>query len=595
MENTNQILNLKSPNFAKASLGKQISNEINELIKELTGEDVKAQVSIPGDLSKGDFSTNIAMVVFGKVKSEKIKIKSPMELAEKIVENLKLDIARPASLGEAGGNLEFLDRIEIREPGFINFFLSQEVISRDIARVLESSEKVDLTGKSPAEGDSSLILEFGDPNPFKEPHIGHLRNFVIGECLARLNEAGGIKMIRANYQGDVGLHVAKAIWGIISLGFDIVDEISPQDLGKAYTHGAQKFESDENAKSEIIEINKKIYEKDSETMKLWEKGRKISLDYFETLYEKLGMKYDKYYFESQTAPVGKEIVEEHVGKVFEKDAGALIFRGEKFGLHTRVFVTKEGHATYEGKDLALAVLKDKDFPDASSIIMTANEQVEYFKVLLKALEQIDKRISDKTNHLSFGFVNLKEGKMSSRTGNVVSAFWLLDEVRKRLKNGFKQVSDDVLDQLVIGAVKWSMLKFSRESNISFSIDESIQIEGNSGPYMQYTYARARSILSNKENKKFEASQSLNLDSEELALARVICQFSTAVFDAKENFSPNILTEYLFGLAQNFNAFYEKKKILGSDREDERLAITRATEIVIKNGLYLLGISAPQKI
>ncbi|MEK9207840.1 MAG: arginine--tRNA ligase, partial [Patescibacteria group bacterium] len=493
MDNTNQISNLKS----------QISKMLENSVKELVNVDIEAQVVVSSDLSKGDLTTNIAMATFRNAKSQMSNIKLPMEFAEKIAENLKLDI----------GNLKFLDRVEVKAPGFINFWLSQPQIIKQVDRVLDEPKDVDLATNS------SLIFEFGDPNPFKEPHIGHVRNFTLGEAICRLNETNGVKVLRASYQGDVGMHVAKAIWGMIKLGFDTVENSSLEKraefLGKAYSTGAQAFENDETAKKDISEINKKIYsatakasadkQNDTDIYSLWQKGRKISLDHFENLYEKLGIKYDKYYFESQTAPVGREIVEKYVPGVFETDAGAIVFRGEEFGLHTRVFVNSEGHATYEAKDLALAVMKDKDFPDANrSIIMTANEQVDYFKVLLSALKLVNPKIADKTSHLSFGFVNLKEGKMSSRKGNVVTAGWLFEETKNRLKKGFKEVSDDVLEQVSVGAVKWSMLKFSRESNISFSIEESVQIEGNSGPYIQYAYARTQSLLGKASEPHSEA-------------------------------------------------------------------------------------------
>ena len=599
MDNTNQISNLKS----------QISKMLENSVKELVNVDIEAQVVVSSDLSKGDLTTNIAMATFRNAKSQMSNIKLPMEFAEKIAENLKLDI----------GNLKFLDRVEVKAPGFINFWLSQPQIIKQVDRVLDEPKDVDLATNS------SLIFEFGDPNPFKEPHIGHVRNFTLGEAICRLNEANGVKVLRASYQGDVGMHVAKAIWGILQISnlksqISNLDEKTLEDkakfLGKAYAFGSKAYEEDNAAKEQIILINKKIYsavakastdakaladrstdkQNDTQIYSLWQTGRKWSLDHFENLYEKLGIKYEKYYFESQTAPVGREIVEKYVPGVFETDAGAIVFRGEEFGLHTRVFVNSEGHATYEAKDLALAVMKDKDFPDANrSIIMTANEQVDYFKVLLSALKLVNPKIADKTSHLSFGFVNLKEGKMSSRKGNVVTAGWLFEETKNRLKKGFKEVSDDVLEQVSVGAVKWSMLKFSRESNISFSIEESVQIEGNSGPYIQYAYARTQSLLGKASKTHSEAKLHENLDQDLLALARLICQFETVINDAAENFSPNILSNYLFELAQNFNLFYEKKKIIGAEDEEQKLLMTKAVGKVLEKGLYLLGIQAPKKI
>ncbi|MBP9716689.1 MAG: arginine--tRNA ligase [Candidatus Levybacteria bacterium] len=548
----------------------ELIKEIQKITAELSDKSVEIKVDVPTDLTKGDFSTNIAMRLGG----------NPIEIAEKIKQALeKSEIAAK------------FNKIEIAKPGFINFYLfDSEIINQSLS----------LFAKNKTKSGDELILEFGDLNPFKEPHLGHVRNLVLGESLARLKESEGNDVIRANYEGDVGMHVAKCIWGIInSKDFDEFKNRSLEErakyLGRCYSSGAKAFEEDENAKKEITDINIKIYQKDSQVIEIWEKGREWSLEYFEELYKILGVKYKKYYFESETAPVGKMIVEENVGKVFKTDDGAIIFRGEDHGLHTRVFVTKEKNVTYEGKDLALAVMKNEDFPNAKSIIMTANEQTEYFKVLLKALGLTDEKIATKTSHLSYGFINLKEGKMSSRTGNIVSAFWLIEEVSKRLKEGFREVPAEVLEGLTVASVKWAMLKFSRESNISFSIDESIQIEGNSGPYMLYAYARTQSLLEKASNADFEAKLREKIQPELVALLRIVCQFEIVINESSRNFSPNILTNYLYILAQNFNQFYEKEKVVGSANEDEKMAVINIVGKTLKNGLYLLGIEAPKKI
>lgn len=555
----------------KKEIKEALENSLNALSVE-SG----VQVEIPQDLTKGDFTTSIALKLGGK-------LGGPMEAGEKIIEKVREDKDFYSKFA----------KIELVNPGFINFFLTHELIIEGIGRAIKGFD----AGKS----DSSLILEFGDLNPFKEPHIGHVRNLVLGESLARLLEFGGTKVIRANYEGDVGMHVAKCIWGIQNSELQIKSfgdkslEDKVEFLAKSYAAGAKAFEEGESAKEEIISINNKIYTKDPEVIEAWEKGRKWSLDYFEELYKKLGVKYDKYYFESEVSEIGKKTVEENP-EVFEKDDGAFVFRGENHGLHTRVFVNSQGHPTYEAKDLGLAFKKNEDFENIEkSIIMTANEQLEYFKVLIKALTLVDGKLGDKTSHLSFGFVNLKEGKMSSRTGDVVSANWLLAETKKRLKEGFKEVGDGVLDDLAIASVKWSMLKFSRESDIKFSIDESIDLAGNSGPYMQYTYARIASILVKSEKDDFEANSVKNLDDELLALGRQVCQFETVVKNSADNFSPNFLADYLFVLAQKFNAFYEKEKIIGGENEDEKLVVCQATKNVIGQGLALLGISALEKI
>ncbi len=554
----------------------EISHKLRAALGKLsTGIEVK--VSVPEDLTNGDYTSNVAMVSFAKAKD---KFKTPLEWAEYLVEELKKDAAFSADFSS----------IEAVKPGFINLSLSNRFLSTKLNSLLDGKKKVAETIKT-----SSIVFEFGDPNPFKEPHIGHLRNFALGESISRLIEETGKRVFRASYQGDVGLHVAKAIWGMIELKYDDFEAKSIEEknefLSKAYVLGASEYEKNDKVKQEIGEINKKVYENEPEIKKIWEKGRSWSIEHLEKLYQVLGINYSKFYFESETAPLGKEIILKNSPKVFEQNDGAYVFRGEPFGLHTRVFLTKDGYATYEGKDLALAVLKKKDYGDSASVIMTANEQIDYFKVVLKALSLVDKDLGEKTKHLSFGFVNLKDGKMSSRTGNVVSAFWLLEETKKRLQKDFKQVESKVLEQLAVGAVKWSMLKFSREADMAFSFEDSISTEGNSGPYLQYSYARTQSILA----KKSEAKELGNLEGSELALARLVCQFENVVSDASSSFSPNILANYLFRLSQEFNSFYEKEKILGSNKEEQRILLTKAVGIVLKRGLYLLGIDAPDKI
>ena len=573
-------------NYGTSSMKYQLSSLISAFVKELSGLDVEPEIVIPNDLEKGDLATNIALASFTRIKNQELGFKNPMELGEKIIEKIREDSKLYSKFA----------KIELANPGFINFWFSNTLIEEQIGNTLENCVA------KPETEFKGLIFEFGDLNPFKEPHIGHVRNLVLGESLVRLFEYQGVKVIRANYQGDVGLHVAKAIFGIMKDESEFKNlenanlEEKARFLGKSYALGAKAYEEGRDAKHEIISINNKVYTKDSKIMEIWEKGRRWSLEYFEQLYKKLGIKYEKYYFESQTAQSGLEIVKANVGKVFEENEGAIIFRGEKEGLHTRVFVTGENYATYEAKDLALAVLKNNDFSDINkSIIMTANEQVEYFRVMLKALEKIDKNIADKTSHVSFGFVNLKDGKMSSRTGKVVSANWLLDETKNRLKDGYKEVSESVLEDLSVSAVKWSMLKFSRESNISFSIEESIDLAGNSGPYMLYTYARISSLLKKAQNSDFEVKSVKIVEDDLLALSRLICQQKIVIKNAADNFSPNYLTEYLFCLAQNFNTYYEKEKIIGSEKETEKLAVISAVGKVLKTGLNLLGINAPEKI
>lgn len=468
-----------------------------------------------------------------------------------------------------------------------------------------------------------IMVEFADPNPFKEIHIGHVRNIALGESFCRLMESQGNDVYRANYEGDVGLHVAKSLWGLERLATDGVDVsgvgLDTQGkaalLGRAYAVGSKAFEApsaDGSAADDINNLNKKIYAMDESIVAQWRRGRQWSLEYFDTVYEKLGTHFDRYYFESEAAPIGVALVEKHLSdKIFEKSDGAVIFRGEKAGLHTRVFVTREHHATYEAKDLALAPLKYSEWPYDLSIIMTGNEQSEYFKVMLAALAEINPDLAAKTRHMPFGMVRLTTGKMSSRTGQVITADWLIEEAKKRIyiildsnktnyskkepsfvppgRNYGRAQKEDIARKAAIAAIKYSMLRVNAISDIAFDIEASVSFEGDSGPYLQYTYARCKSVLRRAQDVGTLGHLG---NVEERALARSISQFPDVVAEAAGNFSPNTICTYLFHLAQEFNLFYAKHQIIGNNL---RLALTEATAQVLHNGLYLLGIETMERM
>jgi arginyl-tRNA synthetase len=465
-----------------------------------------------------------------------------------------------------------------------------------IARQNKKSKREESPELIPATASRRVMIEFADPNPFKEIHIGHVRNIALGESFCRLLESQGNLVRRANYEGDVGMHVAKALWALLR----------GESLKGAYAAGAKAFEASSKAKHEIGELNVKVYVKDPGIMDVYTKGRQRSLDYFETVYRRLGTHFDRYYFESEVAPIGVALVEKHLADgVFEKSEGAIVYRGEKVGLHTRVFVTKERYATYEAKDLALAPLKYSEWPYDLSIIMTGSEQSEYFKVMLAALLEINPDLAAKTRHIPFGMVRLTSGKMSSRTGDVITADWLIEEAKKKiyiiLKNNrtnySKKEKDDIAEKAALAAVKYSMLRVTAISDIAFDLEASVSFEGDSGPYLLYTYARCRSVfrrasLSNLSDLGNLGENPEKLNIEERALARTIMQFPDIVSDAAGNFAPNTVCTYLFHMAQQFNLFYAKHPIIGSDT---RLALTAATARVLKNGLYLLGIETLEQM
>ncbi len=567
---------------AKKIIIENLKKAVGELA--LLDEEIQINLQEPKEESHGDYASNIALILGKKLK------KNPLELSNQIVEILNTKYQIPN-----------IDRVEAVAPGFINFYLSKEYLVDQLLVVLDPA-KVGPKQYGAGENlkDRKVMIEFTDPNPFKEFHIGHLYSNAVGEALSRLLESQGALVRRVCYQGDVGLHVAKAIYGLQG---QIENKIKV--LGQAYARGARAYEEDEHAKKEINQINKKVYDKsDPKINELYEKGRAWSLEYFEKIYQRLGTKFTGYYFESEAGKIGLELVKKHISDgIFEESEGAVIFPGEKYGLHNRVFINSLGLPTYEAKDMGLPSTKYKDFQYDLSIIITANEQNAYFQVVLKALSLINPDLAPKTKHIGHGMVRLPSGKMSSRTGDVITGEWLLDEAKQKIKSAFKDMDEQTAEKVAVGAVKYALIKSGIGRDISFSFEESISLEGNSGPYLQYTFARTQSVLAKfkVQSSKFKATaQNAKLDArrytlnaEEVVLLRTLNRFPEVVGEAAENFAPNILATYLFDLAQKYNLFYQKHQIISSQKESFRVALTSGVGQVIKNGLYLLGISAPE--
>ncbi|MDP3724771.1 MAG: arginine--tRNA ligase [bacterium] len=565
------------------NLQESIRISLEKAVETVAGRHVEVALEHPRLSAHGDFTTNVALLLGG----------NPREVAEKILAVWE----KPSVVVSA----------DIAGPGFINIRLSERALLDSLKEAFRLGEHF---GKSQSFRKKKVIIEYTDQNPFKEMHVGHLYSNIIGESISRLFEAGEADVRRAIYQGDIGLHVAKAVWGMRvlmeeqKLGLEELDQKESRErvafLGKAYVLGATRFEDDKNVQEEITRLNKKIYERDKEVKEIYETGRKWSLEDFERMYARLGTKFDFYYLESGMSHKGINIVRENLKKgVFEESDNAIIFPGEKVGLHTRVFINSLGLPTYEAKELALAPTKYKDFPYDVSIIVTGNDIIEYFKVILKALEKIDPELAGKTRHIGHGMIRLPEGKMSSRTGNVLTAEWLLDEAKKRLTATYQEMEKETADKVAVGAIKYALLKVSIGQDVSFSFEKSLNFEGDSGPYIQYTHARTQSVLANSKQKTQNAKLNvkIKLNDEELAILRYFYRFPEVVQQATESFTPNILCTFLFDLAQRYNAFYNKHRIVDAENTSRefRLLLTSVVGTILKNGLWLLGIQAPTKL
>ena len=546
-----------------------LANALKKL--DITVESADVHLEFPGELSNGDYASNVALMY------AKTAGMAPKALAEKIAAGL--------------GAIEGVANAAVAGPGFINFSLS----SSAIASVVDTAGHSNDWGKADSRKGEKIMVEYTDPNPFKEFHIGHLMSNAIGEATSRLLDFTGAEVKRANYQGDVGPHVAKAIWGVQKLG---VDASNAKELGKAYTAGAEAYENDPRAKEEIDAINAKVYNRsDTAINDIYDAGRKASLEHFEEIYKTLGTQFDFMFFESKSAPRGMETVKAHP-EVFEQSDGALVFKGEKYNLHTRVFVTSKGLPTYEAKDLGLIQLKAEAWKYDTSITVTATEQKEYFKVVLAAMKEVLPELAAKVRHVSHGMMRLAEGKMSSRKGNVITGESLLADLTEaaleRAKTSRASDAGELAKQIAVGAIKYQILKQASGKDITFDRERSLSLEGDSGPYLQYAHARACAVLEKAKGLGIEAKADTGAEPNDVG--RLIPRFPDIVARAAKEMEPHLVTNYLLELVSTFNRWYAQEHILDDGPNvAHKLAIVEAFRTTVKNGLWVLAIPSPEKM
>lgn len=549
----------------------RIEEKIVVALKALGVAQPHAILEHPADLSHGDYSSNAALQY-----AKDLSV-APRALAEKLVAEL--------------GAIDGVARIDVAGPGFINFRLAPDAVGTSVQKAIQE----DMWGAGSSLSGKKIMVEYTQPNPFKEFHIGHLMSNAIGESISRLVQFSGAEVRRANYQGDVGPHVAKAIWGLQKLG---LDPESAASLGKAYAAGAKAYDEDPKLKDEIDAINAQVYShSDAYIDELYAKGRAASLAHFEKIYETLGTKFDHYFFESQTAAPGLEVVRAHPDVFVESD-GAIVYKGEEEGLHTRVFITSKGLPTYETKELGLAKAKADTWNFDTSITVTANEQLDYFRVVLAAMRKVMPDVASKILHIVHGMMRFADGKMSSRTGNVVTGESLLSELTEVAKErAAESRADDaklLSEQVAVAAIKYQILKQGLAKDTIFDRERALSLEGDSGPYLQYAHARTHQIVERAKSDGVDAI--LDTHAAATDISRLIHRFPEVIEKATALYEPHVLTGYLIELAAGFNSWYAQEQILdGTSAAAHKVALTDAVRRTLKNGLWILGIPAPEKM
>ncbi|HEX5774464.1 MAG TPA: arginine--tRNA ligase [Candidatus Paceibacterota bacterium] len=544
----------------------RIRKAIQEALATLGVPDTAFTVEWPTDLAHGDFATNVALV------AAKPLGRKPQELAEELATQLR------EALGDAAAT------VATAGPGFINITLAPTVVRADVERAATDGE----WGKGNANIGTRIMIEYSNPNPFKQMHLGHLMGTVIGEAVSRVIENSGATVLRDTYGGDIGPHVAKTLWALRKK--EVSDVANAAEVDAAYAHGARAYEESDEAKKEIEELNQVLYAgADPALMDLWHKAREVCLEAFRDLYRLLGTRFDYYLFESETTPIGMHLVEEALARgVFEKSEGAVIYRGEKKGLHTLVFITSHGTPTYETKDIGLAFLKEERSPSDRVYIVTGAEQIGHFKVFLAALEDIAPALAAKTAHIATGILRLTTGKMASRKGNVIPADEFIHEM---IRLAAERNPDPLIaEQVGVAAVKYMILRSAPGANIVFDPEQSLSLDGDSGPYLQYALVRAKKLLA------YESESAGDVVPETpYAIERLITRFPEVAARAEREHAPHHIAQYLTQLAAAWNAFYATEQVLGSPEERYKQRVAHAFLNTMERGLWLLGIPAPEKM
>jgi arginyl-tRNA synthetase len=532
------------------------------------------------DESLGDFASNAGFLL------SKILKKSPLECADLFIEIKE----KP----------EYISSFSIAGAGFINISLKRDVFQKNIQEILSKKEK---WGKNDTYKGKKILVEHTQPNPFKPFHIGHLMTNSLGESIARLFEFSGAEVRRANYQGDVGLHVAKCLWGLEKRKGD---PSSLSDLAEGYVYGNKMYEGeDEEVKKEIQDFNKKIYEMDESIKDAYEKGKRVSLLHFEKIYSMLGTHFDYYFFESETEKRGRMMVKEGFAKnIFsEGEGGALIYipKGEGKELHTRVFLTQKGLPTYEAKELGLAEVKNEKWDFDYSFTTSAVEQKGILSVAYDALFLLRPSLREKMSFIFHGMMMLKEGKMGSRKGNVITGEALLKEMISLAEEKVKERDMNEEEKkesalcIAVASIKYSILKQKSGKNIVFDKNEALSFEGASGPYLQYSLARAYHVLENAEKEKVKEDP-YSAPSEAFTLEKKLLHFENVIERAQKEKEPHYIATYLSDLAREWNSLYAREKILdGTLSSPYKCALVHAFLYTMENGLYLLGIKAVKKM
>ncbi len=556
-----------------------LHDRISAGLQELFGvSGIEIAVEHPKELTHGDYMTNAALVVAKQLG------KNPKEVADAIA----------AYLDSHKGN--DIESVSVAGPGFINITLVRSVFVDGIAETIAKGKE---WGKTNIYAGKKILVEHSSPNLFKPFHIGHLMNNTVGEAIARLAQASGATVTTMSFPSDMSLGVAKALFILLETkGADYVPD-NVAVLGDAYVAGVKRYDEDESIQVRVKEIADNLYAHNpSPEWNLFEKCKTLNINYFETIVAQLGSHFDSYIYESEAGVDGKALVLKHTPDVFTESEGAVVYIPDesKKSLHTAVFINSQGNPTYEAKDIGLLDLKFTRHNPDLSIFITDAQQMSHFQVVLDAVEKINSSWAEKSLHRFHGRMSFKGQKMSSRLGGVPLVEHILTTVTDEVKEKNPDITDEAAVMIGIAALKVVILRAMAGKDINFDPDTSLSFEGDSGPYLQYTAVRAGSLINKGAEAGITADTTTAVAGTE-TLERLIARFPETITRAQQEWAPHYLVTYLLELAQSFNSWYGQGKIIDDDKAATayRLAITKAVQQTIVNGLWVLGIAVPDKM
>lgn len=556
---------------------------VRDALEKLNIEADKIMLDHPTELSHGDYSTNVAMIL------AKVTKTNPIALAESIASEIPKH--------------EMIESVTAAA-GFVNFHLAPKFFQLEIGKILAQTSSF---GNSNIYAGKHILVEHSSPNLFKPFHVGHVMNNSIGESVARLAIASGARVTKMSYPSDVSLGIGKAVWALLEHGVAELEQLPNLSdklafLGTCYVEGTKAYDENPSIMRRVKEITEMIYERTPGVeYDAYTAGKDITLQYFLDITERLGSKFDDFVYESEAGDVGKKIVLQNLGKpgrsgIFEESENAVIYKGEADGLHTRVFINAEGYPTYEAKDIGLLWLKFERYNPDISILVTDREQARYYEVVLAAAGKIEKSWQEKTLHKTHGRMSFKGKKMSSRLGGFPTAADVLETVLEEVRE-HSELNGEEADAVAIGALKFTILKTMAGKDINFDPETSLSFEGDSGPYLQYTNARINSVLEKALEAGFVPKAEKTVEDLPSDVEKLVTRFPGVVELAISEWAPHHLATYLLGLARAFNSWYGNTKLVDPENRNTgyNLALAKSVGIVIQNGLQLLGIKSPERM